>query len=1072
MNGILKKTLPIFATIVLIIVIVISVSAIKKSNAKTPDISDSSDTYLEVKETLGGKTFTYSVTKGKIYSTLKGQIGLSSLITMINTEVLKKETNADGKSYWQLAGETKDENDVLEIYNRMDEDIYGDDNEEDLTDDEKNEKIHDYALAMYSGYGYNVKTVDPITVADLRASEDLVNHYTLVLAKELYAKDALKKAIEEKTDYFSDSDIESYYNSHYNKSYFAIIVPFGSSTQAEVALQQLRLANSSGWRTVEVEETEENSGIYKKETKDYATVEDVVKAFVDLYNTVYAYKGADELIKNDYFTVVVIDEEKLQAAKLAVEDLLEKGVHSFTDAETYKTYHDAAYAALNALKAELESKDVKADGTYKENGVEKALTKLDEAAKLVLDGGTPSENGSIHDLVEAAYDLIKGYNAKSVVFDTENKETPLFWDYDKLYEYDSTLPSKLNNTLSLYSAFTFDDVAASTNDSSATWYTKSSVSNNGVSYLILKLAEVANKELNDEVKAEIKEALTKEKVDEISTTDLETKVCELREKYNVVIYDKELQADYIANCEKYEVEHKKNKKNSDTLVAKLDDKEITVDDLFNFMDKTLGLASAISEITQQRLVVNTYFDKYYDAETGKWTKEGKELKETISANIEAQRLNFLSGAYSYYGYTPSSDYTWEDFMFDINGVKTEKELAMLSLYSSVASDYIKKTIEFVSVNDETEFDKVDFLMNEADALASNAWTLLKNRMNDLITDKFTVNGEHLLVSKYVDPANAYASGTPVSPLDSTAEGAWTDEEKALAKELIEKIYEYLGVSEGTYSTKLNNVVTAFKNAPYDAAGRVVVVDSSNEQYKYTLEYPGGEIDVAKYKSAGLYVKFETLGKFTEGKMVKEFEDAAKAIWAQDKLDNETDRITIYADENGHSIETEFGYHLYINLSSTFVNEYQSVGEDEKSVLPSLQEIRISNMIAALNALITDDTSDAEKEKIEAKVKELEAQLTEDAKTAITTYYAPVIAEFTGSYFSALLQQHDIALMANDTWTNGTVVITLNSAVYTKADIVKMTDVNNESTTKSNLTYLKTEDLDVFNLTKDWLEANK
>ena len=92
MKGILKKTLPILAAIVLIIAIAVTASAIKKNNAKTPNISSNDEIYLEVKEELGGKNFTYSVTKGKIYSELKGQIGLSSLITMINKEVLAKET--------------------------------------------------------------------------------------------------------------------------------------------------------------------------------------------------------------------------------------------------------------------------------------------------------------------------------------------------------------------------------------------------------------------------------------------------------------------------------------------------------------------------------------------------------------------------------------------------------------------------------------------------------------------------------------------------------------------------------------------------------------------------------------------------------------------------------------------------------------------------------------------------------------------------------------------------------------------------------------------------------------------
>ena len=128
------------------------------------------------------------------------------------------------------------------------------------------------------------------------------------------------------------------------------------------------------------------------------------------------------------------------------------------------------------------------------------------------------------------------------------------------------------------------------------------------------------------------------------------------------------------------------------------------------------------------------------------------------------------------------------------------------------------------------------------------------------------------------------------------------------------------------------------------------------------------------------------------------------------------------------------------------------------------------MIAALNALITDETSDSDKEKIDAKVKELQDTLSSDATSAISTYYSTVITEFTGSYFSALLQQHDIAKMASGAWTNGTVTVTLNSTIYNNADIIKMTDVNNESTTKSNIKYLKAEDLDSFNLTKAWLDA--
>ena len=153
-----------------------------------------------------------------------------------------------------------------------------------------------------------------------------------------------------------------------------------------------------------------------------------------------------------------------------------------------------------------------------------------------------------------------------------------------------------------------------------------------------------------------------------------------------------------------------------------------------------------------------------------------------------------------------------------------------------------------------------------------------------------------------------------------------------------------------------------------------------------------------------------------------------------------------------------------------IQDLGSLGTE--SAIPSLQEIRTSNMISALKALITDDTSDSDKEAINAKIKELEDTLPEEASSAISTYYTTVISEFTNSYFSALLQQNDIAEMAKGSWTNGTVTVTLNSEIYNNADIAKMVEVNAESTTKSNLSYLKAEDLASFNLTKAWLDANK
>lgn len=1054
MNGssILKKTLPIICTVILIVIIAVTASAIKKNSAKAPALTNQEEVYLEVKEELGGKNFTYTVTKGEVYDELKGQIGLSTLITMINKDVLAKEKDANGKSYWDLAKEQKDENDVLEILNLMDKDCYGEGVKvADLSAEEKAEKEHDYYITMYTGYGY---TIDE---TNLHGSQDLLDHYTLVLAKELYAKDALKKDIADDADYFDDDDIEDYYNDHYNKSYYAIIIPFASTDAASKALLQVSIKNSSYWYDCEVKETEEGSGIYEVEMKNGASVKNVVNAFISMYNTVYAYKGTDALISTDDYSIISIDSAKLTAAKEALTNLKVVAGDKAT-VEDFATAFETANTALTALKEELAAKEANVEG------ITNAISKITAANTSYADN---IEDTTVASNITTAIELLDSYEADTIVFN-KNEESPLYWDYEELSKYDATLPGKLNNSLSTYTPFANTADEASVNDGDATWYTKSVITNSNVSYLVLKIGEVAAKEL-DEVKEEIVTELTNAAIDEITDENLETKMCELREKYNVVVYDKDLQKEWISICDKYDVEHKENKKKSD-LVAAYDGKEITVEAFFNELDKTLGLASAISSITQQRLIVNTYFDKYYDAETGKWTKDGKEIKDNIAANIEAQRLNFLAGSYSYYGYTPSKDYTWEDFMFDINGVNNEKDLAMLSLYAQVSNDYIAKVVEFVKVNEETELDKIAFVMDDTEALATQAWTVLQARMADMLEQSFSVDGEHFLVSKYVDPANAYNAGTPVDPTDAEAEGAWTDDEKALAKELLEEVYKYLQYNEGTYTDKLGAIVKAFEVSPYYVNGTEapVVLDSSNEKVKYTLEYPGGTLDVAKYKSKGLFVKFEDLGTFAEGDMVETFNDAAKEIWTQDKADDVSDRVTIYANSEGkHFIETEFGYHLYINLGSTFTkDEYVSLDETVASALPSFKEIRASYMITALEALLTD-ADEAKTEAINAKIDEIKATLPEEALTAVTTYATPIIDDLGGTYFSALLQQADLAKMADGSWTNGAVTVTLNSTAYTKADIVSMIDINAESTCGDSVANLKQEDVAVFDLTKEW-----
>ena len=109
--------------------------------------------------------------------------------------------------------------------------------------------------------------------------------------------------------------------------------------------------------------------------------------------------------------------------------------------------------------------------------------------------------------------------------------------------------------------------------------------------------------------------------------------------------------------------------------------DVDADELFAYMDKVSGVATALSELSFERLLNDKELNKYYDVTTGEWLgEEGEELRENILLSIENQRLYFLAGAYASYGYDPST-MTWEEFLTDINGAKDEQDLAFINFES-------------------------------------------------------------------------------------------------------------------------------------------------------------------------------------------------------------------------------------------------------------------------------------------------------------------------------------------------------------------------------------------------------
>ncbi len=1074
LSAVLKKTLPVLIALVVILIIAGIVTGVNGKEKTNPKISDSDKIYLSLEE----DGLTYSITRGEIYEELKLSVGASSLITKTNKLILSLEKNSEGVSYIEAV--------TAEAVNEeIEKAVFGEE-KDDFTDEEKEEMIEDYLDSMFKSYGYKADSLEADVIKD---------HYRLELAKKAYAKDQLIKTIaeynqkaeadEDMDPYYDEDEINDYYSDNYYKQYWGIIVPFGTKAEAEHALQQLGVTIDTvkdAWCHVEYVETEAGSGIYEEKVGATLTPSEVVETFIKLYNLVYGYTNSG----NDVLTEGV-DFTKVNAATevQAVRDLANTLVTKYEAGEDVTE----TVASIKIAIATLEEK-LAAVG-YSTKALTTSLESFETKLAAVSEGSTEEAET----LKTAALDQAKSFKASAdefselgYVFDTTKEDSPLYYDYEKLSGYNSTLPNKFNNTYTVYRPFNTEDVVASTNVK-ATWYTHETLSLSSSSYyvFVLKLDEIAIPTLDDALKAEINEKLMEE---ELTDEFTEEKMAQLRENYSFVIYDSSVELSYNGSMESYGIEREATKEESSDKIAKFthntytkvevaDKKEfkkvrknndgiyvynnglyeevekyeenqiyyvleagevteISIDDFFNDMDKLQGMTVALSEISYRRFLYNSAFNVYKDMVTGEWSDEEK--RDEFIEDIETQRVNFLAGGYSSYGYDPTT-MTWEEFMQALYGANNEQELADSFLYSDIVADYTANLNFITKTDDEGEYVNKNY--NEL--LASKAWELYEKKMQEIIEDYFSVTGIHFLVSRYEDPSQATSSGTPLNPKK------WTEAQKEEAAKLLADVRNYLVYAKGDYETVLTEISDAFKASPYDYADRPAIYDEDGEVVEYTLTAGAATIDVAHYKSVGLFVKFEDLGSFTNGSMVETFNDACHEIWKQDMADEEYNRVTILETP----IETEFGYHLYINLASTPVTKYESnlitpdaegnwLDEDGKPLYNVLEgkedpeiEERVYPQLYEILLYVQDNSSE---------------YLSSEATTAITTYYSTLAGEIGGNYFSYVNQYLDIKELLTDT--------SVASGNYTRADLDRILDLNIESWYESNMTILEAGDENV------------
>jgi hypothetical protein len=511
-------------------------------------------------------------------------------------------------------------------------------------------------------------------------------------------------------------------------------------------------------------------------------------------------------------------------------------------------------------------------------------------------------------------------NGLDITFDLEKLEK-LHYTYSKIVSYESAIQKALD---------TFEDYSKTATN----FYTKTpQVYKSGSRYsMYMKISEKTYD--LDTLKSEIKTKLIEQRLTDYY---INTKMVELRLANNIELYERSFINQFRDHVESLELDYKHNKTHK-FLVAKTDVKEYNADELFAKMNFSYGISSSISELEFTRFLENLDINNVYNFQTKKAIDQDR--WDIIQQSIKDEKANFKANMYAENGYPASIG--WKEFIKQVYNANSEDELIRYFIFQEVSNRYAKT---FGDLEGLTE--------------SSPRWQFYLTQMQKMVDEYFNVTGFHLLIT--VNDTNS----NPVNPEN------WTEHQVEAAKDFYKQVMDYLNTIEESddyakkVKTALEDIQKALNKAPYYVAG----VPADQQPNIEGISYVYNNIEISRFKSAGLTALYQDLGTFSNGSMVKEFNDAAKSIW---DADDDSDDTVIYAstpDDEGkyEYLVTQFGYHIYVNTKTTPIVEYA-----DGKVIPTL---------ADAIEYIKDNNS---------------TKLTTKVRTALQTYVKPIHTELTST----------------------------------------------------------------------------
>ena len=290
---IFKKLMPVAISLIVIIVIAIVMVVVSATTNKTSTLSNGDESYFQY-----GKL---TVTKQDLYNALKKDYSVAELTRLVDTYLYQDEINKV----------TDDE-----VIKYVEKDIFGEDEENELTAEEKQEKWDEVIESLVLTGIVSKKDADANKAYDAYTSAvwaTVKDYYRLQCAKEAWAKKAYLEYYKEQNEIadgealFDDEAIEDYFEDNYGQVTTGLFIPLTSAANAKALMESVGInydASAStdstnqlaGWLKADFNEKENE---YPK-ASDYMTASEVVEAFVKMYNKVLAYtNGGEDIITDD-----------------------------------------------------------------------------------------------------------------------------------------------------------------------------------------------------------------------------------------------------------------------------------------------------------------------------------------------------------------------------------------------------------------------------------------------------------------------------------------------------------------------------------------------------------------------------------------------------------------------------------------------------------------------------------------------------------------------------------------------------------------------------------------------------